>query len=116
MIALPETFDIPEEPTEIDREQTLLPCIKTMVDQLPDVYREAIIFTEYQGWTQKELAQHLGISLSGAKSRVQRAREKLKNMLLACCHFEFDRRGKIIDYHSRSDCCSNGSICVEGWC
>jgi RNA polymerase sigma-70 factor (ECF subfamily) len=104
-VALPDTFDLPEEPTQDDVEQTLLPCVKDMIDRLPDPYREAIILTEYQGLTQRELAERLHLSFSGAKSRVQRAREKLKQMLLACCHFVLDRRGKIIDYHPRSECC-----------
>jgi len=69
-------------------------------------YREALILTEYQGLTQKELGEKLGISFSGAKSRVQRAREKLKTMLLDCCHFEIDRLGRVIDYQPRCDCCS----------
>jgi RNA polymerase sigma-70 factor (ECF subfamily) len=84
-----------------------------MVDRLPEPYREAIILTEYEGRTQKELAEYLGISLSGAKSRVQRAREKLKIMLLECCYFEFDRRGKVIDYHSRSEPCLICSCCDD---
>ncbi|HAH00091.1 MAG TPA: RNA polymerase subunit sigma-24, partial [Ktedonobacter sp.] len=66
----------------------LIPCIKTMVDSLPNDYREALYLTEYEGLTQRELADRLGLSFSGAKSRVQRAREKLKVMLLDCCHFE----------------------------
>lgn len=37
-----------------------------------------------------------GISLSGTRSRVQRARVKLKEVLLACCHLEFDHRGGLI--------------------
>ncbi len=78
-----------------------------MVERLPDDYREALLFTEYEGLTQKELAERLGVSYSGAKSRVQRAREKLKTMLLACCHFEFDRLGKVIDYQPRCACCRN---------
>ena len=49
------------------------------------------------------LAERMGLSLSGAKSRVQRARDKLRDMLLSCCHFEFDRRGQIVDYYER--CC-----------
>ena len=104
-LTLPEGFDLPEEPTLEDVEQTLLPAIKEMVDHLPEPYREAIILTEYDGLTQKELAARLNLSLSGAKSRVQRGRAKLKQMLLECCHFEFDRRGKIIDYYPRNDCC-----------
>jgi RNA polymerase sigma-70 factor (ECF subfamily) len=83
----------------------LIPCIKEMLDSLPNDYRQALILTEYQGLTQKELGEKLGISLSGAKSRVQRAREKLKTMLLNCCHFQFDRLGRVIDYQSGCDCC-----------
>jgi RNA polymerase sigma-70 factor, ECF subfamily len=85
----------------------LIPSVKAMVDSLPDTYREALILTEYEGLTQRELAERLGLSLSGAKSRVQRAREKLKAMLLDCCHFEFDRLGKIIDYQPNCTCCTN---------
>jgi len=103
--ALPETFDMPEEPTQEDVAQKLLPCLKAMVDQLPLPYREAILLTEYDGLTQRELAERLNLSFSGAKSRVQRAREKLKQMLLACCHFVLDRRGGIIAYHPRNECC-----------
>jgi RNA polymerase sigma-70 factor (ECF subfamily) len=44
-----------------------------------------------------ELAKRLGISVSGAKSRVQRGRQQLKEMLLECCEFEFDRRGRVYD-------------------
>lgn len=105
-LALPEGFDLPEEPALEDVEQSLVPAIKAMVDCLPEPYREAIILTEYNGLTQKELAARLNLSLSGAKSRVQRGRAKLRQMLLECCHFEFDRRGKIIDYYPRNDCCS----------
>lgn len=105
---LPETFHLPEEPSSTDAERELAPYIKAMVDCLPEVYRQALILTEYQGLTQRELADQLGLSFSGAKSRVQRAREKLKALLLECCHFEFDCRGRIIDYYPRCACCVNG--------
>ncbi|HLZ55439.1 MAG TPA: sigma factor-like helix-turn-helix DNA-binding protein, partial [Ktedonosporobacter sp.] len=75
----------------------------------PDQDRQALVLTEYQGLTQKELGERLGLSFSGAKSRVQRAREKLKQELLACCHFELDRRGHILDYQPRCDCCVQAS-------
>jgi RNA polymerase sigma-70 factor (ECF subfamily) len=42
-----------------------------------------------------------GISVSGAKSRVQRARARLKALLPDCCYFELDRRGKVINYYDR---------------
>ncbi len=104
---IPEILDLSEEPADNDVERMLAASIKEMIDCLPAVYRQALILTEYEGLTQKELADQLGLSLSGAKSRVQRAREKLKEMLLVCCHLEFDRRGRIIDYYPRCNCCAN---------
>jgi RNA polymerase sigma-70 factor (ECF subfamily) len=93
-----EVLDIPEELPDDDIVSDLLPCVRAMVKNLPELDRQALVLTEYQGLTQKELAERLGLSFSGAKSRVQRAREKLKQQLLDCCHFELDRRGHIIDY------------------
>jgi RNA polymerase sigma-70 factor, ECF subfamily len=84
-----------------------------MVLALPDQDRQALILTEYQGLTQKEFGERQGLSFSGAKSRVQRAREKLKQELLACCHFELDRRGHILDYQPRCDCCEQTACCDD---
>ncbi len=82
-------------------------CVEEFVKSLSEPYREALVMVEYEGVKQTELAQRLGISVSGAKSRVQRARQMLKDMLMNCCHFEFDRYGTIIDYHPIScRCCS----------
>lgn len=103
---VPDTLLAPQE-DEHDLAQELIPSVRAMIQRLPEEYRQAITLTEYEGLTQRELAERLGISLSGAKSRVQRARDKLKAMLLDCCHFELDRRGRIIDYQSRCDCCSS---------
>ncbi len=108
IVELPRLLLAPEEPVFEDEViRDLIPSVKAMVEGLPDTYREALILTEYEGLTQRELAERLGLSLSGAKSRVQRAREKLKTMLLDCCHFEFDRLGKIIDYQPNCACCTN---------
>ena len=73
-----------------------------MLEGLPPDHWEALYLTEYEGLTQKELAERLGIGLSGAKSRVQRARARLKAMLLDCCHFELDRRGRVTNYYDHS--------------
>jgi RNA polymerase sigma-70 factor (ECF subfamily) len=86
--------------------QTVASWLKDMIANLPAKYREAIVLTEIEGLTQKELAERLGISLSGAKSRVQRGRALLKEMLLDCCHLEFDRLGNVIDYRRNEPCCT----------
>lgn len=80
-------------------------CLKSMLDSLPEIYRQAILLTEYDNLSQKELSERLGLSVSGAKSRVQRARQKLKKMLTGCCQFEFDAMGNIIEFqHKSKDC------------
>jgi RNA polymerase sigma-70 factor (ECF subfamily) len=87
----------------------LRPAILRFLDQLPADDREALRLTEYEGLTQKQLAEHLGVSLSGAKSRVQRARARLGRLLDQCCRFEFDRRGRVIEAipHPASTSCTS---------
>jgi RNA polymerase sigma-70 factor (ECF subfamily) len=72
-------------------------CIKPFINKLPDNYRDALLITEFQDISQKELAQKLNISYSGAKSRVQRGKEKLKDLLLECCNCKTDSYGNILD-------------------
>ena len=79
----------------------LTPCVRRFVGELSPTYREALVLTEWQGMTQEQLAQHLGLSSSGAKSRVQRARLQLKELLLDCCRFEVDKRGNVLEMESR---------------
>jgi RNA polymerase sigma-70 factor (ECF subfamily) len=91
---------------EVDVESSLAGSLRETIDSLPEPYREALLLTEYQGISQVELSKRLGISISGAKSRVQRAREKLRDLILDCCHVELDRRGRVMDYYERCCCCN----------
>lgn len=78
-----------------------------MMDRLPPGYCEALCLTELEGISQVEYARRIGISYSGAKSRVQRSREMLKEMLMNCCHYEFDRYGTVLDISPKTCCCCN---------
>ncbi len=96
---LPE--DIAQEPDEGDEIwRELEVCLRPMIRHLPEKYREALLLAELEGLPLKDVAERLGLSLPGAKSRVQRGRLKFKELLLACCQFEFDCRGKPISYAS----------------
>jgi RNA polymerase sigma-70 factor (ECF subfamily) len=76
-------------------------CIAPMVRGLPDDYRRAIELTELEGMTQAAAAERLGLSIPGAKSRVQRGRARLRAMLLGCCEIETDRRGRVVAFETR---------------
>lgn len=80
-----------------------------MIQNLPEVYREAIMLTEFEGLTQKQAAEKLEISLSGMKSRVQRGRAQLRAMLERCCAIALDARGKIMSCRPRSPNSNSGS-------
>ena len=75
----------------------LAPCVAKMVDRLPSPYRDAMRLADLDGLPQQQVAQRLGVSLSGAKSRVQRARRQLREMILDCCNIERDRHGNVLD-------------------
>ena len=81
-------------------------CVKPFINKLPDHYREALLLTEFQDISQKDLAVKLGISYSGAKSRVQRGKEKLKELLLGCCPYKSDSYGNIILNKKNNCSCS----------
>lgn len=102
---LPDSLPAPAE-EEPDTASEVAASIRDMLRCLPPKYRQALELTDLQGLSQAELAGRLHISLSGAKSRVQRAREKLKEALLDCCHFEFDRYGRVIDYYANCPDCA----------
>jgi RNA polymerase sigma-70 factor (ECF subfamily) len=92
------------EPNDDEEWRELGKCLLPMIERLPDGYREAIRLSEIDGLPLNEVARRLNLSLPGAKSRVQRGREKLRNIFLDCCHFEFDSRGKPIDWLPREGC------------
>ena len=88
-----------------DQLDELSQCVKSLVDGLPDKYRSALILTEYQGFTQEEMGEKLGLSISGAKSRVQRARQQIKEWLVNHCHRELDQLGFSVAPQSCCQCC-----------
>lgn len=96
--------DLAAPASEKAAREELAQCMLPLVQALPEPYRDAVVLSELRGLTQRETARLLGVSLSGAKSRVQRARHMLHQRLLACCRVELDVRGAIVDYESRDAC------------
>lgn len=81
--------------------QEMASCLRPLLNYLPAPYREAVELTEFEGKTQRSSAQELGISVSGMKSRVQRGRQKLKELLQTCCQIELDVVGNVIEYEMK---------------
>lgn len=101
MEELPESLATPGTNGNAAAGEAITGCVLPMIERLPDHYRQAVLLSEIEGKTQKEVAGKQGISLSGAKSRVQRGRSLIKEMLMDVCRFEFDHQGNLIDYRSK---------------
>ena len=82
------------------------PVCKPLISSLGPADQEALQLVEFDGVTQVEAAERLGLSVSGMKSRVQRARLHLRTALDECCRIALDRRGGVISYEARTDQCS----------
>lgn len=94
----------PEDP-ESAAAASLAAYTASLVASLPEPYREALTLTELRGLTQREAAEMLGISLSGMKSRVQRGRDRLRQLVEACCEIALDARGHVIGCEPRDRPC-----------
>lgn len=89
------------EETDRSAAGELAGCLQPLMRSLPLADAEALRLTEIEGMTQAESASRLGLSVSGMKSRVQRARRRLRATLEMCCRVELDRRGSVMDYEPR---------------
>jgi len=103
---LPEWIAQPQAEEEQDIRRELSVCLGPMIGALADKYRAAIQLSEIENMTQQELAELEGITLSGAKSRVQRGRALLKTMLDDCCRFELNHNHQVVSYEKKQPDCS----------
>ncbi len=101
---MPDDVAMPEKPQEALSE--LAQCLTPLIARLPEHYRAALELSEIHGFTQNETAKRLGLSLSGAKSRVQRARAQLKDLVFQCCRIELNDRGSVVGYEPQPHRCA----------
>jgi RNA polymerase sigma-70 factor, ECF subfamily len=94
-----------EEP--LDSINGLDQCMAGMISLLPEEYREIIIDAELNGTKQKDLAAKYGMAYPSMRSRVQRGRERLKQLFYNCCHIETNRLGNILEVRGPSNCGEN---------
>jgi RNA polymerase sigma-70 factor (ECF subfamily) len=101
-----DDHDVPDEREPTPNQTAVVASwLRPMMLLLPPEHREAVELAEIEGLSQQEIAERLGLSLSGAKSRVQRGRAALREVVEACCKVEFDRRGQVLDWERREGGC-----------
>ena len=99
-----EVIDLPEEISDTSDSKSFEKCMLRFVNELPEKSREALVQTELGNLSQKEYAEKLGISYSGTKSRVQRAKEELKELFVSCCAKEIPGSNGKLEFKDPEDC------------
>ena len=100
-----ETIELPADlASEVDEVATvdsLVACLPRVLAELSPEDREAITLCDLQGLPQDEYARRKGLSLPGAKSRIQRARKRLREQLSLACQVRLDAAGQVSDFVPR---------------
>ena len=99
-VSLPEDLAAPalESLRPVD---DLSQCLPRVLSELDEADRLAITLCDLEGRPQQELADRLGISLPGAKSRIQRARQRLRTRMQEVCKVRFDEDGQVCCFTPR---------------
>ncbi|MEI7429723.1 MAG: RNA polymerase sigma factor SigZ [Betaproteobacteria bacterium] len=93
-VPLPDDLSVEQAP-EFEPVDLLSHCLPRVLSELSLADREAILLCDMQGMTQQDYARQLGLSLPAVKSRVQRARIRLRSRLTEACQVTFDEDGKV---------------------
>ncbi|MCV9389196.1 sigma factor [Reichenbachiella ulvae] len=71
---------------------------------LPDTYAQALYLSDVENIPQQQVADRLQLSLSATKSRIKRARKKLRAMISDCVDINYNSSGQIVEYELKTDC------------
>lgn len=87
--------------TEADRADVIA-CMEPLLNALPEAEAQLLRWADMQGRSMQSIADELGVSLTAAKSRVQRARKEFIGVTRHCCAITMDARGRVTHLTPRS--------------
>jgi RNA polymerase sigma-70 factor, ECF subfamily len=103
-LAVAEAIEADEAPApigDVDR-SVVLACMEPLLTSLSREDAQLLRWADMQERSIQTIASDLGISLTAAKSRVQRARKAFVKATRACCVVSQDTRGRVIGLNPRS--------------
>jgi RNA polymerase sigma-70 factor (ECF subfamily) len=77
-----EEWDVPETENEVPYDVLTVDRVRNGIDQLPDGYRSVLSLYLIEGYDHQEIGEILGISESTSKSQLNRAKAKLRELLV----------------------------------
>jgi len=82
-------------------------CIIPFINQLPKDYISIMKLSEIKNLSQKEIAENLDLNYTTVRSKIQRGRVKLKELISNCCTVIQGGKGGIIDFKKNGNCNKN---------
>lgn len=85
--------------TEIDQEhirREMNACIRGVVNQLPENYREILLLSDFEELANSEIAEILDLSIGTVKIRLHRARTALRKAMESECSLYHDERSELM--------------------
>ncbi|PKH50579.1 hypothetical protein CXF68_07665 [Tenacibaculum sp. Bg11-29] len=71
---------------------------------LPEKYSTPLYLSDIEQKKQQEIAEILNLSLTATKSRIQRGRKKLKELITNCIDISYNKKGQISDFQLKNNC------------
>jgi len=87
--------NLTEDLQEPEPVEDLSECLPRILSELSQEDREAITLCDLNGVSQQEYADLRGISLSASKSRIQRARKRMRQRLESGCQVQLNEAGNV---------------------
>lgn len=106
LVELPD--DLASEVVDPDTVGQLTACLPRVLSELSPPDREAIYLCDLEGMSQADYAAKAGLTLSAAKSRLQRARQKMRDRMIQACQVKLDAQGCVEDFVPRPPLVSRG--------
>lgn len=102
-----------KKPTQVDHERPnsfqAIPCVCDLSgfviqNYLPEKYAQPLYWSDIEQQPQKKIAERLNLSLTATKSRIQRARQKLRTLIEGCVEIVYNEKNEVVDYNLKDSC------------
>lgn len=105
LVAAADALDAVGDPLGASDEErsAVIACMAPLLNLLPGEVARLLRWADMEGRSMRSIADELGISLTAAKSRVQRARQDFVKATSKCCAITVDARGRVTDLTPRGD-------------
>ena len=93
-MSVPAEMQSPSTESTAAREE-MSACVREFVDRLPVAYRNVLVLSEIEGFSNAEIAEITGLSLETVKIRLHRGRVKLRAELESGCAIGRDEGNEV---------------------